>query len=96
MMIHELADGDFLLSLLQTSKCFLIENYFDIYKMATDTQKAIDLSLLSDQLAKLFGFADGVSDIVEHLFTIDSKDVSWAVAVAKRANESSSISHRRI
>ncbi|GAX20850.1 hypothetical protein FisN_7Hu165 [Fistulifera solaris] len=42
--------------------------------MTTDTQKAIDLSLLSDQLAKLFGFADGVSDIVEHLFTIDSKD----------------------
>lgn len=45
--------------------------------MTADTQKALNLSLLSDQLAKLFGFADGVSDIVEHLFTIDSKEVRW-------------------
>jgi hypothetical protein len=53
--------------------------------MTTDTQKAIDHSILSDQLAKLFGFADGVSDIVEHLFTIDSKDVSCGLLHRKES-----------
>lgn len=38
------------------------------------TQQAFDL--LNNQLSQLFGFADGVSDVVEHLLTIDSKDVS--------------------